>query len=152
MAYSASAAEAPAARAVIYTMGFDHDMVQHALAQAGGNEQLAIDLIVNGEVHGVATASSAVASIAAPAVGFTGPSLGFGTDFAPAEVASSSSFSSSSSSDVDDDDDGDDDESSSSSMSSDVLVFPDHLTGRPVTLSLDVVADGKLQSPAQLRA
>jgi hypothetical protein len=49
MAEFASAAEAPAARAVIHAMGFDHDMVQHALAQAGGNEQLAIDLILSGE-------------------------------------------------------------------------------------------------------
>jgi hypothetical protein len=253
----ASAAEAPAARAVIYAMGFDHDMVQHALAQAGGNEHLAIDLILNGEVHDVATASSSVSSIAAPAVSFSGPSFGFGTAIAPAEVASSSSSSSDvdndnvNNNDIDDDgDDGDDhhyhhhhhhhhhrcrfamvglkevqaalnapglvtliplsfnqlkmelakklliqaddevfsehkqaikdsyvkaysdacklqaatlapakntvpcydDESSSSSMPSNVLVFPDHLTGRRVSLALDVVADGKLQSPAQLRA
>jgi hypothetical protein len=47
MAELASAAEAPAAPAVINSMGFDHDMVQHALAQAGGNEQLAINLILN---------------------------------------------------------------------------------------------------------
>ena len=97
MAEFASAAESSDARAVIYATGFDHDMVQHALVQAGGNEQLAIDLILNGEVHDVATASSSVASISAPAVSFSGPSFGFGTAFAPAEVASSSSspFSSS---------------------------------------------------------
>jgi hypothetical protein len=35
MADFASAVEGPAARPVIYTMGFEHDMVQHALAQAG---------------------------------------------------------------------------------------------------------------------
>jgi hypothetical protein len=35
-------------------------------------------------------------------------------------------------------------------MSSKVLSFPDHLTGRRVLLAL--VADGKLESPAQLRA
>ncbi len=40
--------------------------------------------------------------------------------------------------------------SSSSSESSNVLLFPDRLTGRRVSLAL--VADGKLQSPAQLRA
>jgi hypothetical protein len=40
MAEFASAADAPAARAVIYSMGFDHDMVQHALAQAGGQSRL----------------------------------------------------------------------------------------------------------------
>jgi hypothetical protein len=39
---------------------------------------------------------------------------------------------------------------SSSSMLSNVLLFTDHLTGRRVSLAL--VADGKLQSPAQLRA
>jgi hypothetical protein len=55
---------APAARAVIYSMGFDHDMAQHALAQAGGNEQLAINLILNSEVY-AATASTAAASVAA---------------------------------------------------------------------------------------
>jgi hypothetical protein len=38
----------------------------------------------------------------------------------------------------------------SSSSSSNVLAFPDRLTGRPV--SLDLFADGKLLSPAQLRA
>jgi hypothetical protein len=35
-------------------------------------------------------------------------------------------------------------------MSSNLLAFPDHLTGRPVSLAL--VIDGKLQPPAQLRA
>ena len=40
--------------------------------------------------------------------------------------------------------------SSSSSMSSNVLLFPDRLTGRRV--SLDLVADGKLQSRQQLYA
>jgi hypothetical protein len=132
MSEFASAADAPAARAVIYTMGFDHDMVQHALAQAGGNEQLAIDLILNGEVHDTKTASSSAASTAAPTVSFSGPTSGFGSAFAPADVASSSS------------------NKSSSSMPSNVLSFPDRLTGR--RLSLDLVADGKLQLPAQLRA
>jgi hypothetical protein len=83
MAEFTSAADAPAARAVIYSMGFDHDMVQHALAQAGGNEQLAINLILNGEVHGALTASSSAASIAAAAVSFSGPASGFGSAFAP---------------------------------------------------------------------
>jgi hypothetical protein len=107
-------------------MGFDHVMVQHALARAGGNEQLAINLILNGEVHGAATASSSAAYFTAPDVSFSGPSFGFGTAFAPAEGPSSSS------------------------MSSKVLSFPDQLTGRRVLLAL--VADGKLESPAQLRA
>jgi hypothetical protein len=48
-------------------MGFDHDMVQRALAHAGGNEQLAINLIFNGEVHGAATACSSAAYFTAPA-------------------------------------------------------------------------------------
>ncbi len=39
---------------------------------------------------------------------------------------------------------------SSSSMSSNGLSFTDHLTGRPVSLAL--VVDGNLLSPAQLRA
>ena len=199
----ASVAEVPAARAVIYTLGFDHDMVRHALAQAGGNEQLAINFILNGEVHDAASASSSAASIAAPAVNFSGPSFGFGTAFAPAEVA----YSSSNALDVhrlhycaenhgddqhrqqppepvepviaipppppvydfgeiyqrniemyyaQDDDDAwtssswTSDESSSSFMSPNVLAFPDHLTGRRVSLAL--VADGKLESPSQLRA
>jgi hypothetical protein len=142
MAEFTSAAEAPAARAVIYMMGFDHDTVQHALAQAGGNEQLAINLILNGEVYDVATASSSVASIASRAVSFSGPPFGFGTAFAPAKVASCSSSSSSSSSD-------DDDDESSSSMSGNVLAFSDRLTDRREFLAL--IADGKLQLPAQLR-
>jgi hypothetical protein len=125
MAELASAADAPAARPVIYAMGFDHDMVQHAMAQAGGNEQLAINLILNGEVHGAVTASSSAASIAASAVSFSSPTSGFGAAFAPSV-------------------------SSSSSMSANVLSFPDRLTGRHVSLAL--VVDGKLQSPAQLRA
>ena len=125
MAELVSAAEAPA-RPLIHTMGFDQDTVHRALAQAGGNEQLAINLILNGEVRDAATASSSAASFAASAVSFSGPSFGFGTAFAPAEGPSFSS------------------------MSSKVLSFPDHLTGRRVLLAL--VADGKLESPAQLRA
>jgi hypothetical protein len=80
MAEFASAAGAPAAaaRAVIDTMGFDHDMVQHALAQAGGHKQLAINLILNGEVHGAVTAPTFTTSIAAPAAGFSGPTFGSG--------------------------------------------------------------------------
>jgi hypothetical protein len=126
MAEFASSTGAPAAPAVIYSMGFDHDMVQHALAQAGGNEQLAINLILNGEVHDAATFSSSAASIAAPAVSFSGPTSGFGNAFAPSVS------------------------SSSSSMPSKVLSFPDRLTGRRMSLAL--VADGKLQSRQQLYA
>ena len=105
-------------------MGFDHDMVQHALAQAGGNEQLAINLILNGEVHGAVMSSTYVASTAATAVS-SGPTSGFGNAFAPSV-------------------------SSSSSVSSKALEFPDRLTGRRASLAL--VADGKLQLPAHLYA
>ena len=52
-----SAADAPAAPPTIHTMGFDQDMVQQALVQAGGNEELAINLILNEEVHDAATIS-----------------------------------------------------------------------------------------------
>ena len=96
------------------------------MAQVGGYEQLAIHSILYGEVRDAATALSFAASFAALAVSFSGPSFGFGTSFAPAEFASSSS------------------------MSTNVLSFPDHLTGRRMSLAL--VADGKLQPPAQLRA
>jgi hypothetical protein len=126
MAEFATAAGAPAASAVIYSMGFDHDMVQPALAQAGGNQQLAINLILNGEVHDVATASSSALS------------------FAPAEADSCSSPNGG------DDDDDDVDGSSSSSMLPNLLSFPDRLTGRRESLAL--VADGKLQTPAHLYA
>jgi hypothetical protein len=90
MAEFTSATDAPAARAVIYATGFDHDIKL-------------INLFHNGEVHDVATASFSAASVAAPGVGFSGPPLGFGTAFAPAEVVSSPGSS----------DNDDDDESSS---------------------------------------
>jgi hypothetical protein len=123
MAEFASSAGAPAARAVIYSMGFDHDMVQHALAQAGGNEQLAINLILNGEVHGAVMSSTSATSIAATAVSFRGSAFGFGIAFAPSV-------------------------SSLSSMSSNALKFPDCLTGRLVI----VAPGGTLPLPKQLRA
>ena len=78
MAEFASAAEAPAARAVIYTMGFEHDMVQHALAQAGGNEQLAIDLNLNGDVRDATAGSPSAASIAMPVLSFRDSAFSFG--------------------------------------------------------------------------
>jgi hypothetical protein len=127
MAEFESAASAPLAPAVIYSMGFDHDMVQHALAQAGGNQQLAINLILNGEVHCAVTSSTYVASISAPAVSFSSPTSGLGNALAPSV-------------------------SSSSSLPSNALEFPDRLTGRRRLVTLALVADGKLQSPAQLRA
>jgi hypothetical protein len=52
-----SEAEAPAAPPTIHTMGFDQDTVQVALVQAGGNEELAINLILNKEVRDAATVS-----------------------------------------------------------------------------------------------
>jgi hypothetical protein len=125
MAEFTPAADAPAARAVIYAMGFDHDIVQRALAQAGCNEQLAINLILNGGVHEAATASTSAASIAATAVGFSGPTFGSQSAFAPSVGSSSSTLSN-------------------------VLSFPDRLANRRMSLAL--VADGKLQSPKQLYA
>jgi hypothetical protein len=124
------AVEAPASGTVIYTMGFDRDMVQEAMAQAGGNEQLAMNLVLNGEVHVALTVSSSTASISAPSLCIGGPTssaltTGFGTDFAPSA-------------------------GSSSSVSSIVLSFIDRLTGRHMSLAL--VADGKLQSRDQLYA
>ena len=114
MAEFAYSAGAPAAPAVIYSMGFDHDMVQHALAQAGGNEQLAINLILNGEVHGAVMSSTYVASTAATAVS-SGPTSGFGNAFAPSV-------------------------SSSSSVSSNALEFPDRLAGTRVNGEVHDVA------------
>ena len=75
-------------------MGFDHDMVQRALAQAGGNQQLAINLILNGEVHD-ATASTSAGSVfggsgaAAPPVSLSGRAP---TAAAAAAVTSTSSM------------------------------------------------------------
>ena len=92
MAELASATEAPAAPAVIYTMGFDHDMVQHALAQAGGNEQLAINLILNGDVRDATTGSTFAASTAVPVVSSVVPAFGFDSA-APALSHKDSAFS-----------------------------------------------------------
>jgi hypothetical protein len=147
-----SMADDLAARAVIYTMGFEHDMVQNALAQAGGNEQLAIDLILNGEVHEAVTASTFVDSVPSPAVSVIGPTFGFETAFAPAEVA----FYSDSMTwlgpdgplfvpglyDLPDCD--------WSRRFANVLSFPDHLIDR--RLSFNCTANGKLQSPKELYA
>jgi hypothetical protein len=135
MADSASAAEAPAARAVIYTMDFDHDMVQHAqpLAQAGGNEQLAINLILNGEVNVGETGSTSAASIAAPTASFSRRTIRFrfGADAAAAAAAAAAV-------------------SSSTSKPPIALSFTDHFISKSV--SLDLVAGGKLQSRQQLNA
>jgi hypothetical protein len=135
MAEFASSAGAPAARAVIYSMGFDHDTVQHTLAQAGGNEQLAINFILNGEVHGAVTAFTSAASIAATTVGCSGPASGFGNDFAP-----SVSFSGPAS--------GLGNPYAPSLSRQKALEFPDCLTSRLVI----VVPGGILPSPKQLRA
>jgi hypothetical protein len=55
MAEFTSATDAPAARAVIYATGFDHDIKL-------------INLFHNGEVHDVATVSFSAASVAAPVI------------------------------------------------------------------------------------
>jgi hypothetical protein len=121
---------------MIYSMGFDHNMVQHALAQAGGNQQLAINFILNGEVHAAVMASTSSTSIAAPAVSFSGPTSCVGNSFAP----SVSSTSSSTPSKV----------LSFKALSKNPLSFPDRLTGRRESLAL--AADGVLQSCQQLYA
>ncbi len=57
-----AAAADPPARPVIYTMGFDEAMVQLALSQTGGNEEQAIERLLNGDIHdqdAVAAPSSA---------------------------------------------------------------------------------------------
>ena len=61
---AANAAAGHPARPVIHSMGFEETMVQLALAQADGNEELAINLLLNGEVRPTAPApaSSAAAS------------------------------------------------------------------------------------------
>jgi hypothetical protein len=145
-----SAADVPAARAVIHSMGFDHDMVQHALAQAGGNEQLAIDLNLNGDVRDATAGSPSAASIAvpvlsfrdsafsfgaaAPALSFTDSSFGFDAA-APALSFTDSAFSFS---------------AAPQPISSTSLSCTDHFIAKRVSLAL--FTDGKLQSPAQLRA
>jgi hypothetical protein len=78
MAEFALAADAPAACAVIDTVGFDHNMVQHALAQAGGNEQLAIDSNLNGDVRDATAGSSSTVSIVVPVVSFRDSAYSFG--------------------------------------------------------------------------
>ena len=49
---------------LIHTMGFDETLVQRALEQADGNEELAIDFIVSGEVHDNAAAPTCAATLA----------------------------------------------------------------------------------------
>jgi hypothetical protein len=177
-------------RNMIHTMGFDDEVVQQALAQADGNEELAINFILNRNVRDASIASNAAATIAegfataAPAVSFSarafgvGPAFGFGTAFPPAfgGLGGSGAAASAPAGEIF----GGAPSpfvfgsfgfggaaasapaaglfgapaaaagSSSSSMSSNVLAFTDHLTGRPVSVTL--VVDGKLLSPAQLRA
>ena len=124
MAEIASAAKAPAARTVIYTMDFDLDMVQHALAQAGGNEQRAINLILNGELDDAAIGPTSAASVAAPDTGFSGSAFGFGAA-APAV-------------------------GSSASQPSIAMTYTDHFIGKRLLFSFD--ADGNPLTPSEQRA
>jgi uncharacterized UBP type Zn finger protein len=59
---AAHAAAGLPARPAIYSMGFAEDMVQLALVQADGNEELAINLLLNDQVHRVSRAPSAPVS------------------------------------------------------------------------------------------
>jgi hypothetical protein len=133
-------ADAPAARAVIYTMGFEHGMVQNALAQAVGNEQLAIDLILNGEVHEALTASTFEVSVTSPVVSAISPTFGFESAFAPDEVDSYSDSMTWFQPDLRD----------AYWRAPNFLSFPDHLIGRRLTFNF--FADGELQSPKELYA
>ncbi len=47
----AVASALPDARPVIFSMGFDEALVQRALAQAGGDHQGAIDILIDGQLH-----------------------------------------------------------------------------------------------------
>ena len=80
---SANASSSPATRPVIFSMGFDEQLVQCALASAGGDEERAVDLLIRGRVS--ATASSAgqpAASTApAPAPAPAAPVLNFATEW-----------------------------------------------------------------------
>ncbi len=40
-----------ASRAVIFSMGFDEALVRHALAQTGGDEQAATEILISGQLH-----------------------------------------------------------------------------------------------------
>jgi hypothetical protein len=123
MAEIASAAKAPAARTVIYTMDFDLDMVQHALAQAGGNEQRAINLILNGEVDDASIGPTSADSVAAPDAGFSGSAFGFGAA-APAVGPSAS-------------------------QPSIAMTYTNHFIGKRVLFSFD--ADGNPLTPSEQR-
>ena len=70
-------AAALAARPVIHTMGFDRGTVLQALAQAGGCEELAIHLILSGQVHDAAALSSSAASSTVPDEDSSGIAFGF---------------------------------------------------------------------------
>ena len=60
---AANAAAGHPARPVIHSMGFEETMVQLALAQADGNEEIAINLLLNGEVRPTATAPASSAAV-----------------------------------------------------------------------------------------
>jgi hypothetical protein len=47
----AVASALPDARPVIFSMGFDEALVQRALAQAGGDHQATIDILIDGQLH-----------------------------------------------------------------------------------------------------
>jgi len=64
---SANTLSSPATRHVIFSMGFDEELVQHALVSAGGNEEQAVDLLIHGRVSATASSVGQPASSTAPA-------------------------------------------------------------------------------------
>jgi hypothetical protein len=133
MASFPSSTAAPAALSVIYAMGFDQELAQQALTQAGGNEELAIHLILNGEVHHAAADSFSTTCVAALAAG---PSVSRSAAATGSVAVSSSSKPSIA--------------VSSSSKPSIALSFTDHFIGRRVSLCTD--AEGYPLPPAGQRA
>ena len=82
----------------IYTLGFDEETVQQALAKTDGNEELAIDLILSGEARGAVAASTFQATVAddfghaAHAANFSAPAFGLGSAKAASNLSFSNSF------------------------------------------------------------
>ena len=81
----------------IYTLGFDEETVQQALAKTDGNEELAIDLILSGEARGAVAASTFQAAAAddfghtAHAANSSAPEVGLGSAATASNLARSKS-------------------------------------------------------------
>jgi len=64
--HASSSSSLTASLPAIFSMGFDQDLVQRALANAGGDEQRAVDLIISGQVPSGAGASMSASLASAP--------------------------------------------------------------------------------------